>query len=98
MNRIDKIIVRSFNSKIPAQFAQITLTELGIDSSVKSRTLSRSSNSRYILMVDARDASLAKEILSQAEQYECLLLKHRPGKKRKNTLFQKIAELLKFPN
>jgi len=98
MNRIRKIIIRSFKSEVPAQFARITLSELGIDSRVKVHAFAPGREGRFRLIVDTKDASLAREILDQAEQYENLFLKRSSKRKKKNSVFGRIAELLSSPN
>ena len=98
MDNPRKIAVRSFESEIPAQFARITLSELGIDARVKAHSLPLNSEGRFKLIVDTRDASLAREILDQAEQNEKLFLKRGSGNKKRSRVFGIISELLKSPN
>ena len=97
MKRSNRIVIRSYKVNIPAQFARITLEELGIDSSVEKDT-DKTANG-FQLIVDFDDAPLADEIIEQAKLYEKRFVT-RAGKKAKKRIavMRHLSKLWQYPN
>ncbi|MBN1520908.1 MAG: hypothetical protein JW928_00120 [Candidatus Aureabacteria bacterium] len=75
LKQAQRMIIRQFPGEIPAQFARITLEELGIRSDIQKESNERLFPCNVQLLVGKDDANIADEILSRYERYQERLLR-----------------------
>ena len=97
MKKSKRTVIRSYKVNLPAQFARITLEELGIDSSVEKNTNRKLST--FQLKVGFDDAPLAHEILGQAELYENqFTAQGNKQMEKRPDVIKRLSSLFSYPN